>query len=372
MVKLIKSMARRKIFLVAGAVVILALFTALRAVNSTENIPAQVSNATMVQVKQAQMTDSVTTLSFKANLEPIEEAVVSSKQTGQAVGISFENGDIVAKGQVLVTLDSESLQNQLQSAQINLQLLRTTLVNTQKTYERNKTLYESGAISKSEFEKIESDLKTAQANVDSQQVNIAGISNSIRDSVIRAPISGEIAEKSVILGQFANPGMVVAKIKNNTTIKATVNLKERDLVKVKTGQKVILKLSKEDKSGYEGTVKVIASSANSVSRVFSCLVEVNNANGKIHSGVFGYIEISDQGKGRILSIPLAALVGTEGNYSVFTVKDNKAHKISVTIGGTASDRVEITSGLQEGDQIIVTNLNSLQDGDKVEVSGKEK
>lgn len=77
--------------------------------------------------------------------------------------------------------------------------------------------------------------------------------------------------------QYVNPGTVVAKIKNNTTIKATVNLKESDLGKVKTGQKVILKLSKEDKNGYEGRVKAIASSANSVSRVFSCLVEVNNA-----------------------------------------------------------------------------------------------
>lgn len=366
----IKSMDKRKILLIAGVVIILLLYTAFRVVNSKEKAPIQASNATTVQVKQAQMIDAAALLSFKANLEPVEEAVVSSKQTGQTVGISFENGDIVVAGQVLVTLDSENLQNQLRSAQINQQLLQTTLENTQKAYERNKTLYESGAISKSEFEKIESELKTAQANVDSQQVNVDEISNSIRDSAIRAPISGEIADKGIVLGQYANPGTAIARIKNNNTIKTTVNLKESDLSKVKTGQKVILKLAKEAKDGYEGTVKTIALSANSISRVFSCLVEVNNSEGKIHSGVFGYIEIPDQSKDQILSVPLEALSGSEGNYSVFAVENDIARRRSVDIGEILNDAVEIKSGLSVGESVIITNINTLQDGDAVKIEGQ--
>ncbi len=69
---------------------------------------------------------------------------------------------------------------------------------------------------------------------------------------------------------------------------------------------------------------------------------------------------------------MSAISGSEGDYSVFMIKDNTAQKISVTIGEISDDMVEIKTGLQEGDQIIVSNLNSLQDGDKVTVSGEGK
>lgn len=370
MVDLIKSMDKRKKLLAVGVVIILVLLAAFKVVNSKGKMPIQASNTTTVQVKKVELTEQAATLSFKANLEPSEEAAVSSKQAGQVVSINFEDGDIVSEGQVLVVLDSQSLQNQMQAAEINLQILQMTLQNTQKTYDRNKTLYDSGAMSKSEFEKSESDLKMAEANVQAQQVTIAGISNSINNSVLRAPISGEIAEKSITLGQYANPGTVVANIKNNSTIKASVKLKESDLSKVKTEQKVILKLSKQDKDGYEGIVKVIASSANSTSRVFNCLVEVDNAEGKLHSGTMGYIEIPDQGKGQILVVPLTALSGTEGNYSVFVVENNVARRRSVDIGDIQNNQAEVTSGLSAGETAITSNLNTLQDGDPVQIEGQ--
>ncbi len=302
MVEKIRQLDNRKKLLLIGILVILTLFTVFQMANSKGESTIQVSNVTTVQVEQVQLTDSASVLYFKANLEPVEEAVVSSKISGQVVKVNFEDGDMVSEGQVLVSLDDQSLQNQLQAAQINLQKLQTTLNSVQRSYDRNKTLYESQALSRSEFENAEADLSMATANVEAQKVSIAEINNSINNSVLRAPISGEIAEKSITLGQYANPGTVVATIKNNSTIKATINLKESDLSKVKTGQKVILKLSKEDENGYEGAIKVIAASADNNSRVFNCLVEVDNSQGTLHSGIFGYIEIPDQGKGQILAV----------------------------------------------------------------------
>jgi RND family efflux transporter, MFP subunit len=353
-----------------GMIVILILFIAFKMVNGKENSAIQASNITTVQATQVQLTDSASVLYFKATLEPVEEAVVSSKISGQAVKVNFEDGDRVSEGQVLVSLDDQSLQNQLQAAQINLRKLQTTLKSMQRTYDRSKTLYESGALSKSEFENTEADLSMAEANVETEQVNIAEINNSISNSVLRAPISGEIAEKNITLGQYANPGTVAAKIKNDSTIKAAINLKESDLNKVKTGQKVMLKLSKEDPNGYEGIVKVIASSADSASRVFSCLVEVDNSEGKLHSGVFGYIEIPDQGQGQILAIPLGALSGTEGNYTVFVLENNMARQRSVDIGEIQNNQAEVRSGLSTGETVIITNINTLQDGDPVQIEGQ--
>ncbi|MEN6462094.1 MAG: efflux RND transporter periplasmic adaptor subunit [Syntrophomonas sp.] len=370
MVEKIKQLDYRKKLLLIGMIVILAAFSAFKIANSKGNSAIQASNITTVQVKQVELTDSSSVLYLKANLEPVEEAVISSKISGQVVKVNYEDGDMVSEGQVLVCLDDQSLRNQLQAAQINLQKLQTTLKTIQRTYDRNKTLYESGALSKSAFENTEADLSMAEANVEAEQVNIAGIYNSINNCVLRAPLSGEIAEKSITLGQYANPGTVMARIKNNRTIKATINLKESDLSKVKTDQKVILKLSKEDKEGYEGTIKVIASSADSTSRVFNCLVEADNSAGKLHSGIFGYIEIPDQGKGQILAVPLGALSGTEGNYSLFVLENNTARRRSVDIGEIQSDQAEVRSGISAGETVIISNINTLQDGDSVQIEGQ--
>jgi len=370
MIKKIGQLDNRKRFLLLGVILVLTLITAAMVTKKQEKSPVTASNITTVEVKKVQPSYTKAMLYFKADLEPAAEAVVSSKAAGQVIKVNFEDGDMVSEGQVLVALDDQSLQNQLQAAQINLLKLQTTLDSIQRDYDRSETLYESGALAKSDYEKAEINLSMAKANVEAEQVNIAGINNSINNSILRAPISGEIAEKAITLGQYANPGTAVARIRNNSTITATINLQESDLSEFKPGQRVMLKLSKDDKTGYEGFIKVIAASANKTSRVFNCLVEVNNSAGKLHSGVFGYIEVPDSGRGKMLAVPLAALSGTEGNYSVFVLAKNTARQRSVEIGAIQNQQAEIKSGLSVGDTVIITNINTLQDGDPVRVVGQ--
>lgn len=370
MIEKIRQLDNRKKILLISSIVILIVFVSSMFTKSRGNPAITTSNITTVQVKKVQVTDSNSILYFKADLAPVEEATVSSKISGQVIKVNFEDGDMVSAGQMLAALDDQTLQNQLQAAEINLKRLQKTLESVQQSYDRNKALYASGALSKSDYENAEVNLSMAQANAEAEQVNIAGIQNSINNSVLRAPISGEIAKKSINLGQFANPGTVVAQIRNNQTIKANINLKESDLSKVKTGQKVMLKISKDDSTGYEGVIKGMASSANDISRAFNCLVEIDNREGKLHSGVFGYIEIPDQGRGHIVTVPLKALSGNEGAYSVFVLEKNIARQRSVEIGDIQKDLAEIKSGLSVGDTLIITNINTLQDGDPVRIAGQ--
>lgn len=369
MVEMIKGLSIQKKLLIIFVALILVVFIFNTVKGKKQNL-TQASNSTSIEVRQAQLIDWASTLTYKANLEPTEEATVSSKAAGQVVQVLFENGDQVSQGQALVALDAASLQNQLQAAQINLEKLQIVLDTSQKNYDRTKTLFDSGAKSKTDMESAESDLKTAQANIQAQQVNIDSINISLNDSVIRAPISGEISDKNVNLGQYVAPGAVLADIKNNSSIKSAIQLKQSDLNKVQVGEKVVWKASQGDASGYEGTIKTIAASADSTTRLFDCQIQIDNQDGKLHSGVFGYIQISDGEKKQVLAVPLAALTGSEGNYSVFTVEDNIARKHSVNIGEIQNDMAEVTSGLQAGANVIITNLNTLQEGDAVQVKGQ--
>ncbi len=338
--------------------------------SGAKNQSVQAFNKVAVQVQQAKTVESTSALSLKANLAPVEKGIVGSKISGQIVRILFEDGDMVSQGQALIALDDEDLRNQLQAAQINLEKLQATLDSSQRSFDRTKALFDSGAASKSAIEDAETALKLAKANLQAEQVNIQSINNSLNNSVLRAPISGEVNEKNVSLGQYVSPGTILATVKNTTSIKAVVQLKQSDLDKVKVGQKATLKLSKDDANTYEGIVKNIGASADASARVFDCQIQIDNADGKLRSGVFGYIEIANEQKKEILSIPLAALVGKEGSYSVFTIENNVARKHSVSIGEIQNDVTEVISGIKAGENVIVSNLNGMQDGDAVEISGQ--
>jgi len=360
----------KKIMIIAFALIIVILFAVNVFAEKKAPQNMEASNAITVEVEQANMIDSTAGLTYKANLEPAEEAIVSSNVSGQVTQVLFDDGDKVSQGQALAYIDDKNLQNQLKTAKIDLSKLQLDLDSTKSDYDIAKELYANGACSKTDYEQAERSYKTVQANVELKRVGIQDISNSLNDCVIKAPISGEAGEKSISVGQYINPGTVVASVKNNTSIQSVIQLMQEDLEKVSIGQEVTLKLSQDDEIGYKGVVKTIAASANSQTRVFDCLLEFGNTSGALNSGVFGYVEISDKEAKQVLAIPMSAVLGSEGDYSIFTIEGNVAHKISVEIGEISDDMVEIISGIQKGDHIIVTNLNSLHDGDKVTVSGE--
>lgn len=367
-----KTIIRKKILIITIALIIILLFAFKVIGDKKPSQDLQISNRVTVTVEQAKMTDSMAGLTYKANLEPREEATVSNNVSGLITQITFEDGDRVTQGQALAYLDDKDLQNQLKSEKINLNKLQLDLESAKSNYNIAKELYENGACSKVSFTDAERAYKTAQANVELKNVAIQDIINSLNDCIIKAPISGEIGDRNINLGQYVNPGTVMAKVKNNTSIKAVIQLMQDDLQKVTVGQEVNLKLSQKEETSYKGVVRTIAASANIQTRVFDCLVEIENADGMLNSGIFAYIEIPDDDKKQVLAIPMSAVTGSEGDYSVFTLDKNIARKISINIGEIENDMVEVTSGLREGTNIITTNLNSLQDGDKVTVREKVK
>jgi RND family efflux transporter MFP subunit len=105
----------------------------------------------------------------------------------------------------------------------------------------------------------------------------------------------------------------------------------------------------------------------SSARVFKCKIQVDNPQHLLKPGIFAKVEISHQQKVEAVTVPIEALSGNEGNFSVFVNNNGVASQRSVTIGETIGGLVEINSGLQQGESVIVTNVNMLQDGDAITV-----
>lgn len=362
---------RKKVMTIATIliVVVFAGFSALGAKKPPMNMNAAASTVT-VETDTVKLTNSIGGLTYKANLEPAEEAAISCNVSGQVTEVLFENGDKVTQGQVLAYIDDMNLQNQLMAARLDLNKLQIELESAKNNYDIASQLYAEGAYSKTNYDDSIRSYKTVLANVELKKVDIQNITNSLNDCVIKSPIAGEVGEKNITVGQYLNPGTVIGSVKDSETIKAEIQLKQQDLEKVSVGQEVTLKLNENDSETYKGVVVTIAASANNQTRVFSCLIKIVNSAGKLNSGVFGYIEIPNKDQKQVLAIPMEAVTGSEGAYSVFLLEDGTAQKAAVEIGEIADEMVEIKSGLKEGDTVITSNLNALQDGDKVTVEGE--
>ncbi|MBN7773546.1 efflux RND transporter periplasmic adaptor subunit [Clostridium aminobutyricum] len=370
----LKQLMKQKTILIAVAVLMVVSLTGVR-IFSAQKVPKEelsLDNSIAVETAEVSYTDSIGGLTYKANLEPAEEATVSSNVSGQVTQVLFENGDKVEQGQALATLDDKDLQNQMKTAKVDLSKLQLELDAAKSDADIAGQLYAGGACSKTSYDTAMRAYKTVLANVELKKIELQDILNSLNDCIIKSPVTGEASGKNITVGQYLNQGTVIASVKNNTSIKAEIQLLQNDLEKVAVGQEVTLKLSHDDTMTYKGFVETIATSANSQTRAFDCLIKIDNTAGALKSGVFGTIEISDKENQKTLAAPMSAVAGSEGNYSAFTIENGLARKVPVEIGVVSNDMVEITSGLKEGDRIITSNLNSLQDGDKVSVAHEKK
>ncbi|MEN6351030.1 MAG: efflux RND transporter periplasmic adaptor subunit [Syntrophomonas sp.] len=360
---------KKVVFITLGVAAIMtiiiskAMFT-----NPDQIIPA--SKAIAVQIFTVKEMEFASASLYKANLQPVEEGIISSKINGQVNQILFKNGDHVSQGQPLAILDDSDLNLQLSAAQVKVQSLELVRTSTEKQYNRIKTLYDSGAVSQSELETADTALRTAEYNLAAEKINLQSINNSLYDTKLCSPISGVIDEKDVRKGQYVNPGSVLAKVKDNSSLFAVTYISFNDLKQVTVGQHVIVKLAKGDEKGYDGIIESMVDAADDSTRLFPCRIRVENADGSLHSGVFGYVEIPLTSAKESLVVPLEALTGREGDYSVFTVEDNMARKHSVAIGRISDNMAQVLNGLHAGDKVIVTNLNELSDGDPIVINGQ--
>jgi multidrug efflux pump subunit AcrA (membrane-fusion protein) len=365
-----------------------------------------------VKTQKVEETTGGTKATFKASLEAVQEGQVANKVGGKVIQVLFENGQTVTQGQALVKLDDtdvrnnvasseaqlssaesqlKSTENQVTSAQLSMKKMQTSYESAQRDYDRKKTLYDQGAIAKTDLESAETALKNAQtdlataqnsiesaklsietqrANINTAQVNLNTQQSSLQNTTITAPISGVMDGKNVSVGQYVNIGTVLGKVKDTSSINAVIQVKDSDLSYIKVGGKAILKIDGDNSKQYEGVIQNIDAAADSSSRMFNCKIKSDNKNGELKPGVYGKVEIETGSTKKSMSLPIQALGGSEGNYYVFVNNKGVAKKCTVTTGEVSKDTIEIKSGIQAGDEVIITNVSTLLDGETITVVSK--
>jgi len=390
--------------IVLYAVVIIAVIGCVTVVrsksssSSKKTTTAVAVSKTSVEVQTVQSTEKSSGDTYKATLEAYQQGIITSKTSAKVLTLSVENGQYVNAGDTLVTLDDQDIQNNIKTAQAQLQVYeqqvnayqvamekyKISVDDAQRNYDRQKALFDKKAISQTDLESAEKTLKsaqadydsgnasiqTAQANIAAENVTIANYQDTLSNTVIKAPISGVISDKSIYIGQMASSGTTLAKINDISSVYATIQVPQEKISGVKIGQAATVTVDGSDKT-YTGTLQNMDLSADTTSRVFNCKVKIDNSDKSLLPGVYAKVELDSAEKTEVITVPVNALVGNEGDYSIFINNNGTVKKQKVTIGETNGNNIEITSGVQAGDAVICSNTSTLQDGDAIDVVMKQ-
>lgn len=348
-----------------------------------EQASSDADKAISVQVKPAKERDITLTTVISGKISPIQEAGVSAKLQGQIESVNVEIGDYVSAGDVLFTMDSDSLSASYQQAQAAYNSSRAgyekaqqASANAKLNLERNRMLYEQGAISKQAYENMQlqamdQDLEMARYGVESAQAAVQSAGIMLDNAVVRAPISGTVALVSVQKGSMPPQGMPSIVITDSSRVQMDATVSEYLINKIKKGEELDVRIKSASSKPFKGMITAMSDATASGSMTYPIKIELENPQGLIKAGMFAEVDIATEGEKGVLSVPSEAVVVKGGEKLVFVIKDGKAKARKVETGIDDGKFVKIISGIKKGEQIAVKGQNYLDDGSKVKISEQE-
>lgn len=386
-------------------------------------------NFKQVDIKKVALVDIIETVSATGKIQPEVEVKISSEVSGEILDLPFKEGQQVKKGDLLVRVNPDLIQSAVSRSQATYQNVRASLEQAEATlkqakadYDRNKALFEKGVISKADWDRSIASYETAVAGKSSAYYSVqsaAASVNEAKDNLSRteiyAPMSGTISLLNVELGERVvgtqqMAGTEILRVANLNNMEVEVDVNENDIVKVQIGDSTIVEVDAYLKKEFKGVVTEIANSAAgtlTADQVTNFRVKVrileesyqDLMEGKpehfspFRPGMTATVDIITDTRNKIVAVPISSIViktdtssvkkdyknrtssdiksENEEKFECVFVSKNGEAKLRVVKTGIQDDtNIEITSGLQEGDEIITGPYNvvskTLKSGDKIE------
>ncbi|OAB28102.1 HlyD family secretion protein [Flavobacterium fryxellicola] len=425
-------MSKKTIYiLIGGAVVIIAGLIVL----SKSGVIGNKDKGTEVEIAQVIPTTIVETVSATGKIQPEIEVKISSEVSGEIISLNVKEGQVVKKGDLLVKINPDlytsgynrSVSN-LSGTRANLSQADASFKESKSNYDRNKTLFEKGIISKADWDKAVGSYEVAKASKQTAYYNVQSASATVNEAkdnlgrtTIYAPADGTISMLNVelgerVLGTQQMAGTEIMRVANLNNMEVEVDVNENDIVKIKVGDEAKVEVDAYLKKQFKGIVTSISNSASSAltaDQVTNFKVKVRilkesyedllegrpDTYSPFRPGMTATVDIITDTKSNVLSVPISSVVIKSDTAAVKEIKvvdpnedqkgaapksDKKFECVFVKVGDKAKIRIiktgiqddtniEVLAGLKKGDVVITgpysTVTKDLNSGDKVALLG---
>ena len=286
-----------------------------------------------------------------------ESLTITAKVTDAIRQVRFDDGDFVAKGDVLVELTNEEQTALLAEAEANVADARTQ-------HERLKDLLDQGSVPVSEVDE-------AQARLSAMKARHQAILVRLDDRLIRAPFAGLLGFRQVSAGTLITPGTAITTLDDISTIKLDFSIAESHLGVVQPGLPLTAQSVAFPDRAFPAKVETVGSRVNPVTRAVLVRALIENANLLLRPGMLMTVRLTIASR-EALTVPETALLQRGGQTFVYTLgEDRRATMTAIDMGARRGGWIEVRSGLALGTQVITEGVLKVRDGAPVRLAGAE-
>ena len=309
------------------------------------------------------------TLNTLGTIKGAVEFKLSFEVPGVISSINYREGERYEEGALLISLKQDDILLRLKRAQAEMNKAETDMAIAQRKYDDQKKLFEIGAIPQVTLDNAKLEVDKASYSVESARLEVKANEVMLEKSNLYAPSKGMIGELNVEEGEAVTPNTLLGTHVMTEYVYAEFGVVERDVSKMQLGQKARVFVDAYPDKTFEGVVENIAPVVAGKSRTATVRVRLENPEDFLLPGMLTRVRILLYSKKNTIAVPTDSVQGEPGHQFVFVAdaKQNVAAKRPVTVGYTRPDYSQIDSGLTDGELVITSGIEQLEDKKPIKI-----
>ncbi len=353
-------MTKKKIFIIAGAVVIVAAVAGLilpRALEGKkEELVAEVPPAVTVEKPEIRTIELSNELI--GTIEPDSIVHVTPLGAGEITSVGVKTGDLVSAGQLLCVIDTK----QVESSRITSETARITYEDAKKNLDRYSVLYAAGDVAEADYQSLVDKVEMARLQYENAKI---AYKIQMESSQVTAPIAGRVESFNISVHDMVSPQTTLCVISGEGGKSLTFYVPERIVGGLKAGDSI-----RVEKNGSDHTAAIteVSTMIDQASGLFKVKASIPDGD-TLATGTSVKLYVIAQRAENVLTVPVDSVYYEGGNPFIYTYADGSLKKNAVTVGLADNKYTEIQSGIAADDQVVTTWTSELYEGSKVTLAG---
>lgn len=340
--------------------------------------------ATSVEVVPVQIDDISEQVRSFGTVRAQDMVTITPQVSNRVIKIHVDLGDNVSRGQLMAELYDVPFRDAMEQAQAQIRQAEATLDRDSTQFSRQEELFERDLISRSEFDNARTAYLNSRAQYESAVASLTQSRENLENTRIKSPVDGVVLNRMIAEGDIASTGQAIFEVANLTGFETRLFVPLQDWQEIQIGQQVSMSLSSRTSEIAKGVVSRKSAQLNPTTGLGEVVVTLTETATPIFQGALVQANINLQTRENAVVIPRSAMVekvdtfiepetGTielARTYSAFISQgDSIAVRRELVLGIQQGDKIEILSGLERGDGIIVTGQRNLENGSRIRVAG---
>jgi membrane fusion protein (multidrug efflux system) len=367
------ALFKRKFVIPSVVIVVILVLVIIKLEQSSGSEGKRPALMPSVIISDPDIIEMKRSLTLTGDILPIQQANIYSKVNGNIDKIFVDIGDWVRQNQILALIDSTIYSQNLRQADASYLQAEANYNNSKLNFERNTNLLDQNLISKQDLDNSKTSFQIATAQKEAAHANLNNTRTLLDYCKVNAPFTGVITKRYLDAGAYVtssanSPGAVLFTLMDINFVKVIINVPEKNINDLSRVTDVIVKIDALNGKEFNAVIKKISQALDMSTRTMAVEIDINNQYHTLKPGMFATVILVLEKKPNTMAVPLQAVLNDEKGDYVFKVGYDSVARINYIKSGISNENyVEVISGLNKGDKIIVVGQNLVKDNMKVRI-----